>query len=144
MNLEIKLVTDSEDRIDVDATLALAQEQLVNYKTNIETEDFTVKEAVDYVFDNNRGVRMNMEFIVGQALNHLNVQSGNYQTLKTKIHDHISGNGQGKTLTKATKDSPAVVENPNSLYIIGRGRGAGTVRRADLVTADDLSAAIAD
>lgn len=134
--IEIALVNGSDGTVDIDATLSLARNTVENYIASRFTEEETIAQSVKTVFDAHPGTRMNMPFVINQTLQHMSVaeQPGSYNVLYKKVHQYIQANGQGKT-DKTTK----VVENPNSLFVIGRGKNAGTARRADLKTAADLA-----
>ena len=139
--IEIALVNGADGSVDIDGTLSLARTTIENYVASRFTEDSTIAEAVSAVFDAHPGTRMNMPFVINQALQHMSVteQPGSYNVLYKKVHSYIQDNSQGKT-DKVTK----AVENPNSLFVIGRGKNAGTARRADLKTAADLARAAGD
>jgi hypothetical protein len=127
--IEIKLIPSDDGTVDVQATLAAAETDILAYKAARETEDETIRQALDSVFDSRPGVKMNMPFVIGQALNHMGIaeQPTNYKTLYERVHAHIVANSQGKT-DKDTK----LVANPDSYFVVGKGKGGGVARRADL------------
>ncbi len=129
MNLEIKLVTGNDGLVDVEATLSAAEDQIRARKAELETEETNILNALNKVFDSKKGVRMNMPYVINQALQLLGVAEtpGAYKTMYDRVHGFIQQNSQGKT-DKETK----TVERPDSLFVIGKGKGGGIGRRADL------------
>jgi hypothetical protein len=127
--IEINLIAGDDNLVDVQATLAQAETDILAYKAARETEDDTIRQVLDGVFDSRPGVKMNMPFVIGQALNAMGIaeQPTNYKTLYERVHAHIVDNSQGKT-DKGTK----LVERPESYFVVGKGKGGGVARRADL------------
>jgi hypothetical protein len=134
--LNITLINDDNGQVDVQATLTAAEDQITTYKANRELEQDSILSALNTVFDNNPGVNMNMPFVINEALRGLNVSASpaNYQTLHDRVHGYIQANSQGKT-DKDTK----MVERPESLFVIGKGKGNGLRRRADIVAQDEAA-----
>ena len=57
-----------------------------------------------------------------------------FTVFNNRVHAYLSENSQGKTLDKAT----GKVERPDSLFVIGRGKGpmSGIQRQSDLPALD--------
>jgi hypothetical protein len=132
INLATYIARDDNGNADVSATLDKFAADLDNYIAQRETEESVIAGAVDSVFNDLKeaGTRANKPFIVNTALTKLNVMAhpASYKVLFDKVSAYITANSQGKT-DKAT----GMVENPNSLFIVGRGKAAtGVQRRADL------------
>lgn len=134
--LEIKLSLDSDGNVNVDKTLLLAQETVLEYKAQRETEETTILGHLNTVFDTLKagGTKANMPYVIGQVLTLMNISAmpSSYKTLETRVHKFIQANSQGRTIDKATKQ----VERPESMFVIGKGKGGGLYRRADLTAAD--------
>jgi hypothetical protein len=123
--------------IDTELTLEKFSNDLDTFIAQRETEEEVISTATMAVFDDLKaaGTRANMPYIVNQALIKLNVSAhpAMYSILEERVHAYLSANSQGKK-DKLTGE----VERPDSLFVIGRGRGAaaGVQRRADLTTSD--------
>lgn len=132
--LIITLINDDNGQVDVQATMAAAEDQITTYKANRELEQDSILNALNAVFEAHPGVNMNMPFVITEALRTLNVAASpaNYQTLHDAVHEYIQANSQGKT-DKLTK----LVERPESYFVIGKGKGNGLRRRADMVALDE-------
>lgn len=139
--LEIRLVSNTDGDVDVQATLDAARTQIVNLKAQRETEDNTILTHLDTVFDELKagGTRGNMPYVINQVLTRMGIAQmpGSYKVLNERVHKFIQANSQGKA-DKVTK----VVERPNSLFVIGKGKLGGIGRRADLTPAavDEVAA----
>jgi hypothetical protein len=131
--LEITLALDGSGNVDVQSSLQNAESAILTYKAERETEEETIRTKLDEVFDTRPGVKMNMPFVINQALTLMGVSQApaSYKTLYDRVHDFIVVNSQGKT-DKETK----LVERPDSYFVIGKGKGGGVARRADLDAAE--------
>lgn len=131
--LEITLALDASGNVDVKGSLDNAETAILTYKAERETEEETIRQKLDEVFDTRPGVKMNMPFVINQALTLMGVSQApaSYKTLYDRVHDFIVSNSQGKT-DKETK----TVERPDSYFVIGKGKGGGVARRADLDAAE--------
>jgi hypothetical protein len=124
--------------IDTEATLEKFSGDLDNFVVQQETEVEVISTAVNAVFDDLKeaGTRANMPYLISASLQKLNVSAhpASYSILEERVHSYLTANSQGKK-DKITGE----VERPESLFVIGRGRGAaaGVQRRADLTTATD-------
>ena len=127
--IEINLITGDDGTVDVAATLEQAENDIATYKAERETEETTIQEKLDEVFNSHPNVKMNKPYVVGQVLTLMGISQapGSYTTLLKRVNDYITANSQGKT-DKVTK----LVERPDSYFVIGRGKGQGLARRADL------------
>jgi hypothetical protein len=133
--MEINLATYAvrvDGVVDTDATMEKFAADLDTYIAERQIESETISNAVNGVFDDLKGVRVNVPFVVSSTLQRLNVAAhpAMYATLAERVHSFLSDNSQGKT-DKAT----GAVERPNSLFVIGKGKGGGIGRRADLPVA---------
>jgi len=136
--IEITLINGADGAIDEEASVVAAEETVRAFAAERRADEDAIKVALDQVFDTRPGQRLNMPFVINQALALMGVsqQPTNYTTLYERVHNFIKANSQGKT-DKETK----TVERPDSYFVSGRGKGNGLARRADLdaLEADKLA-----
>jgi len=117
ITLNTYLVRAADGSIDHAATTLKFQGDLLNYEAERELESATVGEAVNAVFDQFKGARLNMPAVTSYALSRLNVQPENFKTLTEKvqgyIRDHAGERGTG------------------ALFSIAKGKSGGVCRWAD-------------
>lgn len=132
INLATYMVRNADGAADVDSTVAKFSADLDTYIAERQIENETISTAVNGVFDDLKGVRVNVPFVVSSTLQRLNVAAhpAMYSVLAERVHSYLRDNNQGKT-DKAT----GTVERPNSLFIVGKGPTGGITRRADLPVA---------
>jgi hypothetical protein len=137
ITIEIELVQRAEGGTDFDATMEQAGIDVRSYMAAREQDEEVIKSALDNVFDSKPGVKMNMPYVINQALAHMGIseQPTNYKVLYDRVHAFIVANAQGKT-DKETK----TVERPESYFVTGKGKGGGVARRADLASKADVEA----
>jgi len=110
-------VVKTDGEINVDETVNKFRAELLVYKTERELEAETVGQAVNAVFDDWRGVNINMPALQTAALKYLNFQPENHKALSQKVAEYVRANS-GKRETGA-------------LFFIGKGKGGGVKRWAD-------------
>lgn len=125
-NFSSYVVRFSDGSIDHDATVEKFSGDLIKYESEREAEMKDISAAVHALFDERLGTRMNSDYVVSQVLPRLNVQPENYSILKNKVLDFVRSQSQGKTAEDGS------VENPHSVFVIGRGQGGGIARRCDI------------
>lgn len=132
MNLTFTLALDKNKLIDVSASIAAAEGAIRRRKAELETEETNILAALNAVFDAGKGTRVNMPYVINQALQLLGVAEtpGAYKTMYDRVHAFIQSNSQGK-VDKLTK----IVERPDSLFVVGKGKNGGLQRRADIASA---------
>ena len=126
INFASYVVRFTDGSIDQDGTIEKFASDLIRYEAERETEMATIGSAVHALFDQFLGARLNTPYVTGEVLRRLNVQPENYKVLHDKVVDFIRSNSQGKTADDGT------VENPSSVFVIGKGKGGGIARRCDL------------
>lgn len=124
--LTISLATLSDGTVDRDATLSAAGDAIDVYVAERETEEVVVSDATHALFDQYLGQTLQMPFVVNRVLSALNAQPANQQALTARIQEHIRSNSQGDK----NKESGAVA-NPDSVFVIAKGKGGGVSRRCD-------------
>jgi hypothetical protein len=125
-NINSFIIRSVDGSIDHEASIGAFAGALLKYEAERETEMEVIAEAVHALFDQYKGARLNTPFLVGETLRRLNAQPENYKVLTEKVQRFIRSQSQGETADDGT------VERPNSVLIIGKGKGGGVARRADL------------
>jgi hypothetical protein len=103
--------------IDRDATCAKFARDLLAFQAKMETETEAVGAAVNAVFDQFPGARLNMPALVNYALQRLNVQPENFRILSEKVQNYV-------------RDHAGASES-GALFHIGKGKGGGVFRWSD-------------
>lgn len=119
-------VRSSNGSIDHDSTLAKFAGDLLAFEAMQEAESANIGAAVHALFDKFKGARLNMPFVTGEVLRALNATPDNYKALTEKVQGFVRRESQGEVFDDGT------VERPNSTFVIGKGKGGGVARRADL------------
>ena len=117
ITLNTFLVRDSNGSIDHEATLDKFQTNLLQYEVERDLEAQTIGEAVHAVFDEFKGVSLNMPALTSFALKRLNVQPETFTSLSKKVGDYIRDNA-------GDRDSGAS-------FKVGKGKGGGCRRWSD-------------
>lgn len=128
MNISISnyAVRSVDGGIDHEATLAKFAGDLLAFEVEQEEEASTIGAAVHALFDQFRGARLNMPYLTGEVLRRLNATPDNYKTLTEKVQGFVRSQSQGESFDDGT------VEYPQSVFVIGKGKGGGVARRADI------------
>ena len=129
--LSIALVRGVDGSIDQDACLAGCKTAITKYVAERETEEATIALAVNDLFDEHKGARLNMPYVQNEALRRLNVQPENFKTLSERVAQYVRDHAQGE------KAEDGSFERPDSLFLINKGKGGGVARRADLPVKTD-------
>lgn len=115
-----------DGRTDEDASVAAFRVAMSKHIADRETELSTIADAVGAVFDKYKGTSINMPALCNFALQELNAQPENYKVLQERTAQYVRDNSQGE------KDKETGVEaRPDSLFVIGKGKGGGVHRRSD-------------
>lgn len=123
----VTLVCNPDGTVDKDASLISCQDQLDAFLAQEEARGANVSDAVNAVFDKRRGARMNVPYVVGQALYILGAGPDDHGILAKSIHEYITANSQGE------KDKTAgTYARPDSLFVVNKGKGGGVTRRCDM------------
>jgi hypothetical protein len=139
------LVRFSNGSIDTDSTMAAFEGALSKHVANVELETTAIADAVMAVFDRYPGARVNMPFLISQALQGLNVQPENSKSLTDRVHAYVQENSDqgpvyatdanGKVLGKG--DERVVVREAEAdgtrLFNVAKGKGGGISLNSDVV-----------
>ena len=125
ISLNVDLVLGADGHIDQAASSAAFQSALVRAVAERETEEVQIAAAVAEVFDQYRGQSIQMPALGSMVAQKLNAQPENFKVLQDRALDYVRTNSQGETPKGGT------AERPDSLFVIGKGKGGGCYRRAD-------------
>jgi hypothetical protein len=125
--ITLQLVFDSNGSLDEEASLASAAEEIHKYKVEKEEKYAHISFIVGNLFDEHKGATFNMPYLTSEVLRRLNPSSENFKVLSEMVGEYLKKNSQGKKLEDGS------VENPNSLFVIAKGKGGGCFFRAHKV-----------
>lgn len=123
-SLTVQLV-DTDGHIDQAQSEAAFRSALLKHIAERETEQEQIAEAVSALFDQYKGASINMPAVASMTAQRLNAQPETFKVLSERVLDYVRANSQGETQEDGT------VERPDSLFVIGKGKGGGCYRRAD-------------
>ena len=126
INLNKYAVIGSNGSIDMQATINKFSADLDTYDQKHGAQMESIGNAVNAVFDQYKGARLNTAFIQGEVVRRMNIEPQNYKSVCDKVQEYLHLHSQGK----ARQDGS--VERPNSLYLINKGKGGGVGRRSDM------------
>ena len=121
-----KFVVRANGSIDKAATLAAFNLELDTAIVKDAELTGKVGDAVNAVFDEYKGAAINMPALCGMVATKLGCDKDTFQSLSDAAKTYVQNNAQGEK-DKVT----GTVENPESLFVIAKGRGGGVTRRAD-------------
>jgi hypothetical protein len=110
--ITINLVRDESGALDVEASVAGARADILNYQANRETETATIALAVAEVFAKFPAARLNMPVVRSMTLHALNAQPENFQALGDRVLDYVRENAGEK-------------RTDGKLFKISKGKGGG-------------------
>jgi hypothetical protein len=122
-----KFVVRAAGKIDRQASATAFLTALDLFEAEEATENGVIAEAVSAVFDKYPGASVNMPALVSSAAQHMNSTPGNFAVLSERIKKYVQVNSQGEKSKEHGR-----FPNPDSLFIINKGKGGGVRRRSDL------------
>ena len=125
INLNKYAIIGNNGSVDMQATLNKFSADLNAYDQKFGAQMEMIGAAVNALFDQYKGARLNMSFIQGEVVRRTNVDPQNYSNLSDKVQEYLHIHSQGK------QDQYGNVDRPNSLYLINKGKGGGVARRSD-------------
>lgn len=117
-----------DGELDIEGTVDRFRSDLLNYQVERETEAATIGAAVNGVFDEHPGARINMPALQSLALQKLNVQPENFKALQTRVAEYVRENASGE-------------RSDGRLFKIGKGVRGGVLRWAEEPLSDAEKAA---
>ena len=117
-----------DGELDIEGTVDQFRSDLLNYQVERETEAATIGAAVNAVFDEHPGARINMPALQNLALQKLNVQPENFKALQTRVTEYVRENASGE-------------RSDGRLFKIGKGVRGGVLRWAQEPLSDTEKAA---
>lgn len=128
--MSISLTTDlvlTGGKIDIDASVQAFRSAAVKRQAELETEQSEIAEAVEALFDANLGKAIAMPVLGSMVAQALNAQPENFKVLSERALDYVRANSQ----TTGSEKAGTLVQHPDSLFVIGKGKNGGCYRRAD-------------
>ena len=123
ISLTVDLV-QADGHIDQTASEQAFRSALVKRMAELETEQTQIADATAELFDQYRGQSIDMPTLGSLVAQKLNAVPENHAVLSERAKAYVRANSQGKVTN-------GVEERPNSLFVIGKGKGGGCSRRAD-------------
>ncbi len=127
--LTVELVT-TDGQIDLAESEVSFHTALVKRIAEQGVELDRIQVALNELFTENLGKSIAMPTVGSLVANKLGAVYENFQTLSTRTQEYVRANSQGKTLSG--KGKTAIVERPNSLFVVSKGVGGGVARRCDI------------
>lgn len=116
-----------DGHIDQAASEAAFRTALLRTIAEAETQAQQIGEVVSDLFDQYKGAAIGMPALASMAAQKLNAQPENFKVLSDRVLDYVRSNSQ----TTGSEEAGNLVEHPNSLFVIAKGKGGGCYRRAD-------------
>ena len=117
LNLSQFCVRNEDGTIDLVATKFKFEATLLQYQADRETEATVIANAVNALFDQFKGARLNMPYVVSQSLRNLNCPPEIYKSMENKVKEYLHANAGDK--------------ETGALFGIGKGKLGGVTRHAD-------------
>ena len=122
-----KMVGRAAGKIDRQASFVAFQTALDIFEAEEATENGVIADAVNAAFDKYPGASQNMDALISGTTTYMNATPGNFKVLSERIRKYVQINSQGEK-DKTTEQ----VQNPDSLFLISKGKGGGVKRRSDI------------
>ena len=110
-NVSDFVVRFTDGSIDSEETIRAFSSALSVYEAEVEIETKGIALAVNALFDQHIGARLNAPYLVGETLRRLNVQPETYTSLTLKVQEFL-------------RSSPS--------FDVSKGKGGGWARTSDL------------
>lgn len=122
-------LTVTDGLVDIDASIATFRTAALKRQAELETEGAEIAQACSELFDQYRGKAIPMPTVGSMVAQKLNAQPENFKVLSDRVLDYVRANSQ----TTGSEEDGDLVQHPDSLFVIGKGKGGGCSRRADVV-----------
>ncbi len=126
LSITVDLVT-TDGVIDIDASAQAFRTAALRRQAELETEGAEIAQACEELFDQYRGKAIPMPTVGSMVAQKLNAQPENFKVLSDRVLDYVRANSQ----TTGSEEDGTLVQHPDSLFVIGKGKGGGAYRRAD-------------
>lgn len=120
------VVTDG--LVDIDASAQVFRTAALKRQAELETEGAEIAQACEELFDQYRGKAIPMPTVGSMVAQKLNAQPENFKVLSDRVLDYVRSNSQ----STGSEEEGTLVLHPDSLFVIGKGKGGGCSRRADI------------
>jgi hypothetical protein len=115
--------------VDIDASAQVFRTAALKRQAELETEGAEIAQACEELFDQYRGKAIPMPTVGSMVAQKLNAQPENFKVLSDRVLDYVRANSQ----STGSEEEGTLVLHPDSLFVIGKGKGGGCSRRADVV-----------
>jgi hypothetical protein len=119
-NIATDSVRDNSGHVDVSLTTDKFTALVMKYVTEHELEQTTISDAVNAVFDEHLGKRLNMPCLLTATLGVLNVQPENFGVLRDRVHKFVQNNASDK-------------RDDNRPFRVAKGKNGGVCRWTEYV-----------
>jgi hypothetical protein len=146
LTLTVTLATlAASGRVDREASLTACETALDQFIAEKDTQDETIAEAVNAVFDKYPGVNINMPALNNYAMQELNALPSNHAALSERVLAYVRENADRHQKTdKKTKAILQAAEAPRTrLFCITNGKGGGVKRWSDVPASETEATASA-
>ena len=126
ISLTVALVTGDDGRINQDASVEAFRSALVRRTAELETEEVQIAQAVNDLFDQYMGTSINVPAVCSMAAQKLNVQPENFATISERVASYVRSHSQ-----ETKNEDGTTTLHEDSMFVIAKGKGGGTYRRAD-------------
>jgi predicted secreted protein len=113
------VVRTPDGKTDELASLNKFRDALGKFTAERETEETTIAAAVTEVFDENKGVNINMPALQSLVLHKLNVSPATFKVMGDRVAEYVRAHSSAK-------------REEGGLYKIGKGKGGGVSRWSDV------------
>lgn len=126
LTLTVDLV-QTDGRIDIEASAQAFRSAAIKRQAELETEQSEIASAVESLFDRQLGKAIAMPVLGSMVAQALNAEPENFKVLSERALDYVRANSQ----TTGSEKEGNLVQHPDSLFVIGKGKNGGCYRRAD-------------
>jgi hypothetical protein len=120
-------LTDIGGRIDLDAAQATFDTALLKLVAERDVEQEQIASAVSELYDQHLGKPIAMPTLGSMVAQKLNAQPENFKVLSERALNYVRANSQ-----ETKNEDGSTTAHPDSLFVIGKGKGGGASRRADM------------
>jgi hypothetical protein len=121
-------LVSTDGHIDIDASTQVFRTAALKRQAELETEGAEIAQACSELFDQYRGKAIPMPTVGSMVAQKLNAQPENFKVLSDRVLDYVRSNSQ----TTGSEEEGTLEQHPDSLFVIGKGKGGGCSRRADV------------
>lgn len=125
-SLTVDLVIE-DGHINIEASTQAFRASALKRQAERETQGAQIAEAVKDLYDRQAGKAIAMPVLGSMVAQALNAEPENFKVLSDRALDYVRANSQ----STGSEEEGNLVLHPDSLFVIGKGKGGGCYRRAD-------------